>query len=310
MANTILWLAVILAGCTGTTDTDTTDTGDDLPTCETDLIVCDDGCTDLLDDAANCSACGKECAGTEECVEGTCMAECPIDKPRCDGACTDLFTSDDHCGSCDNACVEGDECFEGGCVTECEPAEDRCDGTCTDLQVDHANCGTCGTTCGDNEVCNAGACDPVCLSHETLFDGACYDLAADVENCGTVGTACDVDGAEVCIHGTCAVPCDEPTDCADPDHACFQVEFFDPANLASVQISLPYDTCEMEDLERYCGNPFQCAGYGDTTGGSPDNWTTGIPAWCEAGDIAGLDQPVCRLVDRDAMNTFRFVRKN
>jgi hypothetical protein len=115
--------------------------------CEQGLSECDDHCTNLNSDPANCGSCGNQCAPGSTC---------------CSGNCVDLSLDDNsNCGSCGNKCAPGTTCCSGKCVgidyddnncgacgKKCSSGTTCCSGTCVDLTSDDKNCGSCGNSCG------------------------------------------------------------------------------------------------------------------------------------------------------------------
>lgn len=136
---------------------------------------CDDGCKDLLTDAANCGACGHDC-GTLQCVDGQCRCStdepCPEGEECCEDGCRDLQDDRRNCGRCGYSCDDGQDCCGGECVnTLAEPAhcgqcgracadgEECCIGVCADTRADPLNCGECLNECGMGEDCSGGSCE-------------------------------------------------------------------------------------------------------------------------------------------------------
>jgi hypothetical protein len=85
--------------------------------CPSGTITCNGVCVDLLNDPANCGACGNACAFI--CVAGECtfLQACLSPQVFCGDACVDLQTNPAHCGACGNACFVTETCSGG----ECQP---------------------------------------------------------------------------------------------------------------------------------------------------------------------------------------------
>jgi hypothetical protein len=74
---------------------------------------CSAGCTNLMDDAANCGTCGNACPGAEACVQGTCTCT----GKTCSSVCVDIDSDPQNCGGCGVQCPGGDACNVRGFMT-------------------------------------------------------------------------------------------------------------------------------------------------------------------------------------------------
>lgn len=83
------------------------------PTCDEGELRCDDVCTPVLQDDANCGGCGLACDGYRVCIAGACACEVG---EFCADACVDTTANVAHCGACDQACSGGEACVAGDCV--------------------------------------------------------------------------------------------------------------------------------------------------------------------------------------------------
>lgn len=196
--------------------------------CGAGQTLCGATCVDASSDPANCGACGRPCAPTNNatgvaCLAGQCwVASCAPGFADCnatgfDGCETQLGTNQ-NCGACGDACTGRTTCGGGGTpgVCGCTP------GTCESLAL---NCGThddgCGgtldcTACPTGQTCSGGVCksnngDGCYVSAECAsgfcVGGICCDRACDGEcrSCST-GTCQDLSGA--CgPAGTCGGTC-------------------------------------------------------------------------------------------------------
>lgn len=78
------------------------------------------GCeTDLLGERDDCGACGRECEGSEACVDGGCVRpRCRAPEVECGAVCADLRKESRHCGACGAACGAGaPRCCGGVCTS-------------------------------------------------------------------------------------------------------------------------------------------------------------------------------------------------
>jgi hypothetical protein len=88
--------------------------------CPSGTITCNGVCVDLLNDPANCGACGNVCS-FGICVAGQCtfLQACLSPQVFCGEVCVDLQTNPAHCGACGNACQVIETCSGG----ECQPGQ-------------------------------------------------------------------------------------------------------------------------------------------------------------------------------------------
>lgn len=161
---------------------------------------CDQRCTDVSADDANCGACGSQCRSDQVCLDSECR--CPSGQTECSGVCVDLSSDPANCGACGNTCASGTTCVNGSCT--CPAPLSLCGDQCVDVETDPNHCGNCDTVCSSCEECVDFACQPrdcgnPCL---TCQDGEC------VSNCA--------DGMQCCSDGTCKDQC---VDCP-PERLC------------------------------------------------------------------------------------------
>ena len=95
---------------------------------------------DLLEDEANCGACGETCEDGLSC---------------CGGDCVGLLVDERNCGGCDIRCDAQETCSNGTC---CAAGLTACGGTCVDTQTNDDHCGGCNADCGALLSCRRGAC--------------------------------------------------------------------------------------------------------------------------------------------------------
>lgn len=154
---------VALAACSTVnspgTDAGTTDAG------ITDARTADAGCIDrVIDDPANCGACGRACGVNQRCdlIEcvcaegyGACGASTVCDTP--------LRNNPLHCGGCWARCGAGERCVDTRCIrmgcvpgfADCEDPATPCE---TELARTDSHCGACGNACATGTRCVAGRC--------------------------------------------------------------------------------------------------------------------------------------------------------
>ncbi len=87
---------------------------------EAGLSLCNNLCTNLLTDVANCGACGHNCAGmgaTAFCVAGGCVCAADAGSSLCGTTCVDTLTDPNNCGTCGHVCqAMGGMCSAGLCL--------------------------------------------------------------------------------------------------------------------------------------------------------------------------------------------------
>ncbi len=162
-------------------------------------------CTDLLNDPANCGACGAVCAQGHVCTSGACVLSCQEGYADCSGTCRDLMTDQYNCGTCGLTCAAGYLCIDGSCAPDCPDGYTSCSGICKNLTNDPANCGECSNACAAGEVCLSGSCSFTCPAPYIDCSGSCADLDTDHLNCGSCGNECL--SGQVCEAGACANSC-------------------------------------------------------------------------------------------------------
>ncbi|AKF04783.1 putative metal-binding motif-containing protein [Sandaracinus amylolyticus] len=139
----------------------------------------DDGCEiSIATDAANCGACGTECAGGDHamaaCTMGRCGFDCDDGYGDCDGdprnGCeADVYSDVLNCGVCGRVCSNRPnatrDCRLGACVADCATGYENCDGDLADgceveIARDATSCGACGASCGTaGEICIDRSCE-------------------------------------------------------------------------------------------------------------------------------------------------------
>jgi hypothetical protein len=130
--------------------------------CTAGKTLCTDNCVDTQLDRENCGGCGKACAASEVCSQGSCGLACGGGTTKCGSNCADTTTDEKNCGACGTVCAAGQRC-QGGAdagASKCTcPAGLTATATgCVDLAVDDANCGVVGTACTAGKECVAGTC--------------------------------------------------------------------------------------------------------------------------------------------------------
>jgi hypothetical protein len=200
-------------------------------------ICCMSGCSDVLTDPQNCSACGMVCptpphaAGT--CNNGMCgikgcqMGYADCNKMSADGCEVSTDTDPANCGNCKMACpvpmnAMTASCTMGVCgVGTCKSGFGDCDGKLSNgcevmTTSDPNNCGMCGMTCSIPNasakcmnsacainMCNAGFKD----CNMMAADGCEQDVTSDPNNCGNCGMKCGAvaNGSGGCVMAKCTV---------------------------------------------------------------------------------------------------------
>jgi hypothetical protein len=157
-------------------------------------------CANVMYDRNNCGFCGKVCAPSDTCMNGSCVPtsgmpdggfpapNCPAYLNTCQpaaapGYCADFMRDTNNCGGCFNVCPAGFFCDMGGCKPHGGGGADAGTMTgdggaiscpapmvgcfppsmppyCSDLKYDRYNCGQCGQPCPGGYSCNNGTCMP------------------------------------------------------------------------------------------------------------------------------------------------------
>ncbi|AKV00197.1 Tryptophan synthase alpha chain [Labilithrix luteola] len=194
--------------------------------------------TNLMNDPANCGACGVSCLGYgsinmgASCINGKCVFECqlkqdsngaPLDFRDCnglidDGCETDIAGDAENCGACGNVCPAGQRCINGKCG--CASGMLDC-GRCVNPRFDDSHCGACGNRC----TTPVPACSP--MPSQTFYgckNSECGKLKCNsgFSDCnGDLGKGCASDGCEVDTSkdpnncGGCGIACGPDQDCRD-----------------------------------------------------------------------------------------------
>jgi hypothetical protein len=202
--------------------------------------VCCNGtsCLDIMNDNANCGACGHACPSGLVCDAGACKCHgqiCSGGDTCCDSGCANLMSSTTNCGTCGHACAANETCTGGACecgTSTCTTGQTCCGQSCKMLASDSANCGACGHACNAGEQCVAGSCvcpgtqparacslsETCCPAGSNGTAGGCFDLTSDHDHCMSCGNACNaisqcIRGA--CVQTSCNPPCTNGSVC-DP----------------------------------------------------------------------------------------------
>ncbi len=210
MTSRLAWVALLVciaAGCSrvdsppdaGAPDAGPVDAG---LRCGPGQTACNNACTTLELDPANCGACGHACAPREGCALGTCRVDCQTGWTQCQDLCVDVKVNPFNCGACGRACAAGMVCEAGQC--KCDPPARLCGSRCADVQNDPKRCGACDRECGAGEVCVAGSCSLSCPPDSLKCNNACVDVRTDSSNCNACGNACT--GGRQCRAGACVCP--------------------------------------------------------------------------------------------------------
>ena len=215
--------------------------------CHSGLKRCQNRCTDLATDAANCGTCGTACPTGASCTDGTCA--CGGDRVACGNSCVSLHDDPGNCGRCDTTCPAEALCIDGRC--SCPSGQEACADECADLDSDDRHCGDCDNPCDDDQSCvdgaclteecvigcgdgrlcclgrcasvtfnrfNCGGCGIACRAAESCCSGTCVNLDRSTENCGACGWACS--GDTLCCGGECRNVLVDETNCGRCGRSC------------------------------------------------------------------------------------------
>lgn len=195
------------------------------------------GCeTTLLDNAANCNACGNVCPatkGTPVCLAGVCkFASCGAGLADCDGSktCSTVTSTDvNNCGGCGTTCSVANgtpTCAAGSCaINACTTGFADCNTTyadgCEKSVRTLTDCGACGVACARanaTATCTTGTCAIASCTDKTKFDdcdgidsnGCETSTTNDPLNCGGCGNSCAVANGTggTCAASACTYKCD------------------------------------------------------------------------------------------------------
>ena len=206
--------------------------------------VLKDGCeANIVNDAANCGACGKVCAignATAKCDAKVCkVSACSAPWADCDGNGTDCetntSTNGSNCGGCGTNGLNCNtvygplnatgKCVASGCkldkcaanFADCNTNPDT-DGCEANLKTAMGNCGACGSVCqaphGSN-TCTQGTCVPSCGTtfgdcDSNVKSGCEAVLANDPNNCNGCGIVCQqTNASNICSAGACSPTCSQ-----------------------------------------------------------------------------------------------------
>jgi len=192
---------------------------------------CGGACTDVMSDAANCSACGTTCAAphaSTSCQQGACVpGACASGWGDCngdptDGCETNVALDATHCGGCDRACAIPNAlaACSGACyIAACQFGWGDCNGDAGDgcelgLLSDLNNCGACGNSCPGaphstpacvNATCQLASCTQGFSDCDgSAVNGCEVPTGSDNANCGACGNACAM--GLVCRNSACTCP--------------------------------------------------------------------------------------------------------
>ncbi|MEM6959967.1 MAG: hypothetical protein AAF645_30075, partial [Myxococcota bacterium] len=271
------------------------------------VAVVDGFCeTSIGSDAANCGACGNDCAslgGVADavCASGRCIPlACQAGFEDCDRSTPDCETNVNedatNCGRCDNVCGEGGTCVAGDC--ECADGQRFCDGGCTDTQSDANNCGGCNVRCGADQSCTDGRCE--CSDGLAACGESCIDPLDDNSNCGECGNVCP--GTSTCTGGFCQCASADERLCGPPLlRSCVNVRdnnenCGDCGSVCRGGQSCTGFACECPPGEDFCGRPGEelctplrtvdnCGFCGDAC---PDGASCSPTGFCDCGAGRGV----------------------
>jgi hypothetical protein len=218
--------------------------GSDSPKCSALGVTCGDTrCHYLINDPANCGACGNACAADQVCSRGACASTCAADTVACSGACVDLMTDVDHCGACGNICTSANgspACVNGACtVAACDAGFyangttcQACAAACSAGQYQTADCtSTTNRSCASCTVianCAAETCTTsaaqvctACSAGFYLSGNACVACSTGACPSGEYQTAaCSATADRTCAACTAIANCTAATCTTSSDQVC------------------------------------------------------------------------------------------
>jgi hypothetical protein len=193
---------------------------DELTNCEVIPQSGNDGAQCCRPRGGSCAERFLDCCGTDECIDGVCVAgcfgfglECFVDDHCCSGHCLSGICRDDACLGAGSFCSTVDECCQDeatfcedvprcGAVGEnrcCRPVGGSCSGT-------GANCDCCGSAvCLDGTCvtsCNESGLE--CFLDDDCCSGSCVNNVCQA--CRSAGAECQIDSeccSDLCSGGSC-----------------------------------------------------------------------------------------------------------
>ena len=227
--------------CLNWTSNHISECSDGKITCDVNYADCDDdvsnGCeTSLLQDSANCGACGYTCKKGEVCVEQECIVNsCSGNLTLCTtesgDACIDTKGSDiNNCGACGYQCAEMQPnatlkaCRLGQCEYECKSSYinigNATNTKCIDLSSNTRNCGAIGNSCwteiehAADVSCDDGVCSMIaCEDGYHEYENECE--SDSLEHCGTHGKKCSTSRVSNSLTVSCDTGKCRATSCED-----------------------------------------------------------------------------------------------
>jgi hypothetical protein len=202
--------------------------------CPLGLEKCDGACVDVLNDAANCGACGDRCGGTEgreqSCIAGECNCPRGFTTCRADAELVHcaLEESDvENCGGCSIACAEGEVCSAGRCSGEGETTPDGgMDAGSSDGSVPAESCFPDGIATAACQECATSSCCSTCTGGCPALVACAYTRCTNPRECPVAQLCPDEADTESlaafqtfvsCTNETCGSLCEVKPDAGMPD---------------------------------------------------------------------------------------------